>query len=78
MGSVLRNYRSKYRLLLLLFSCSSVFAQDPHPTFKHYTVEQGLASSEVYQVRQDSKGYIWFATGNGVSRFNAMNLKIFL
>ena len=45
-------------------------AQNPHPTFRQYAVENGLPSSEIYQVKQDSKGYIWFATGNGVSRFN--------
>ena len=38
--------------------------------YKHYGVEQGLPSSEVYQVFQDSKGYIWFATDMGISRFN--------
>ena len=72
--------RSKWRtfqLLLLLCSCFPVFAQDPHPTFKHYTVEQGLASSEVYQVKQDSKGYLWFATGNGVSCFNGYEFENF-
>lgn len=54
-------------------------AQDisPHPVFRQYTVEDGLPSSEVYQVKQDSKGYIWFATGNGVSRFDGYEFKNF-
>ena len=54
-----------------------VYAQHPHPAFKAYTVEDGLASSEIYQVKQDSKGYIWFATGNGVSRFNGYEFENF-
>lgn len=37
---------------------------------KHYTTNDGLPSSEVYYVFQDSKGYIWFATNFGVSRFD--------
>jgi ligand-binding sensor domain-containing protein len=53
------------------------WAQTPHPTFKQYTVEDGLANSDVYQVKQDSKGYIWFATGNGVSRFNGYEFENF-
>lgn len=57
--------------------CTSLFAQDAHPSFKHYTVDDGLPSSEVYQVKQDSKGYIWFATGNGVSRFNGYEFENF-
>lgn len=61
----------------MLFVTISGFAQDAHPSFKHYTVEDGLPSSEVYQVKQDSKGYIWFATGNGVSRFNGYEFENF-
>jgi ligand-binding sensor domain-containing protein len=56
--------------MVLLLYCGSSQAQDAHPAFRQYTVEDGLASSEVYQVKQDSHGFIWFATGNGVSRFN--------
>lgn len=52
-------------------------AQSPHPAFKQYSVEDGLSSSEVYQVKQDSEGYIWFATGNGVNRFNGYEFEHF-
>jgi len=38
--------------------------------YKNYNVSDGLSSSEVYHCLQDSKGYIWFATDNGVSRFD--------
>lgn len=61
----------------MLFATGTAMAQDAHPSFKHYTVEDGLPSSEVYQVKQDSKGYIWFATGNGVSRFNGYEFENF-
>lgn len=61
--------------LTIVFADAS--AQDAHPAFKQYTVEDGLSSSEVYQVKQDSKGYIWFATGNGVSRFNGYEFENF-
>lgn len=57
-------------LLALVTGKVCTYAQTPHPAFRHYTVEDGLPGSEVYQVKQDSKGYIWFATGNGVSRFD--------
>jgi ligand-binding sensor domain-containing protein len=62
---------------LIFFAFGAATAQDAHPSFKHYTVEDGLPSSEVYQVKQDSKGYIWFATGNGVSRFNGYEFENF-
>jgi ligand-binding sensor domain-containing protein len=42
----------------------------PHPSFRHYSTDDGLASSEVYHLLQDHKGYIWISTDNGVSRFD--------
>jgi ligand-binding sensor domain-containing protein len=66
-----------YQFFLMICSCIPGFSQDPHPSFRQYTVEDGLPSSEVYQVKQDSKGYIWFATGNGVSRFNGYEFENF-
>lgn len=66
-----------FSLILVVLISTIASAQDPHPSYKHYTVEDGLPSSEVYQVKQDSKGYIWFATANGVSRFNGYEFENF-
>ncbi|PCH92925.1 MAG: hypothetical protein COB84_10070 [Rhodobacteraceae bacterium] len=68
---------------LALFTLSTLFlnpnllAQHPQPIFKHYTVEDGLSSSEVHHVMQDSKGYMWFATDMGVSRFDGYDFQNF-
>lgn len=53
-------------LWLLFFLSSS--AQEPDYTF--YNVEDGLPSNEIYDIFEDSKGYIWFATDNGVSKYD--------
>ncbi len=56
-------------LILLIWSWNkNVNGQQPH--FKNYTIENGLPSSTVYNVFQDSKGYIWFPTDAGVSRYD--------
>ncbi len=47
------------------------------PVTRHITVDEGLAASEVYHVFQDSRGYIWFGTNNGVSRFNGYEFENF-
>ncbi len=39
-------------------------------SFYHYTSSEGLASSSVYDLIQDRNGYMWFATANGVSKFD--------
>ena len=38
--------------------------------FSNYSTEHGLCSPEVYCVMQDSKGFMWFGTDQGVSRFD--------
>jgi ligand-binding sensor domain-containing protein len=42
---------------------------------KNYSVKDGLPSSEVYHVMQDSKGYLWFCTDGGVSRYDGYSFK---
>lgn len=44
------------------------YSQDPY--FRSYDSTNGLAGNEVYEVIQDKKGYIWFCTNRGVSRFD--------
>lgn len=65
----------KYYLIYLFLTDLNVYAQEY--TYHHYGVEEGLPSSEVYHVFQDSKGYIWFATDMGVSRFNGYQFNNF-
>lgn len=39
-------------------------------TGKYYTTDEGLTSSLINQIFQDSRGYIWVATEYGLSRFD--------
>lgn len=45
--------------------------------FRNFNVKDGLPSSEVYGMLEDSKGYFWFATDMGVSRFNGYSFENF-
>jgi two-component sensor histidine kinase len=47
------------------------------PTYKHYTVNDGLAQSQVMCIMQDSRGYIWMGTKGGISRFNGERFENF-
>src|SRR6185369_15349849 len=46
------------------------YAQAQFYQARNFNAEDGLPSPEVYGVIQDSKGYMWFATDMGVSRYN--------
>lgn len=70
-----KKIKNSLLILLIIFCCQKVSAQDY--SYKHYGVEDGLPSSEVYSAFQDSKGYLWFATDAGVSRFNGYEFENF-
>lgn len=36
----------------------------------HYSVEEGLPSSEIHYIIQDDHGYIWILSDKGISRYN--------
>ena len=54
---------------------SAVFSQ--HYNFINYSIEQGLPQSQVEDIFVDSKGYIWFATLGGVSKFDGRKFQNF-
>jgi len=45
--------------------------------FKHYQVEDGLSNNAVICSMQDSKGFMWFGTRDGLNRFDGYTFKVF-
>ena len=43
--------------------------------FGHVTVEQGLSQADVMTVLQDSVGYMWFGTENGLDRYDGYRMR---
>jgi len=66
-----------YCCVFFFFWTNLIVAQNPQPFFRNYNTDQGLPSSETYQIIQDSKGYMWIATDNGVSRFDGYTFRNF-
>lgn len=42
---------------------------------RNYTVDDGLSSNHVYGIVQDSIGFIWFGTDNGLCRFDGCEFR---
>lgn len=60
--------------LLILFS---VGAEAVSFSFRHYKVEDGLSENSVFCSLQDSKGFMWFGTKEGLNRFDGSNFVVF-
>jgi signal transduction histidine kinase/ligand-binding sensor domain-containing protein len=66
----------KYILyFLLLLSANHLYAQPYY--FKHYQVENGLSNNTVFCSVQDSKGFMWFGTKDGLNRFDGYSFKTY-
>jgi signal transduction histidine kinase/ligand-binding sensor domain-containing protein len=61
-------------LPVLFFAISSSAERLP---IKTYTVADGLLRDHINRIRQDSRGFLWFCTGEGLSRFDGVAMTNF-
>ncbi len=66
-------------LLLILWFCliNILFPQESISRLKNYSIEQGLSQSSINCIVQDSLGFIWLATQDGLDRFDGYNFYIY-
>lgn len=65
-------------IALVALACG-VFAQAEHLPVRTYTVADGLLRDGVSRIRMDSRGFLWFCTVEGLSRFDGesfMNFRV--
>jgi len=51
--------------------CANTLAQNPY--IRHFTTRDGLPTSTIYQIFQDSHKFIWFTSDAGVIKFDGAN-----
>lgn len=65
-------------LTLFLFGfCLFGQSKKPNLHFRHYNVEHGLSSNRISSIIQDSLGFIWIGTNNGLNRFDGLKFKLY-
>ncbi len=50
---------------------------DKELKFEHISVEQGLSHNSVTAILQDSTGFMWFGTDEGLNRYDGYDIKVF-
>lgn len=64
--------------LVPLFLCwAAQLAAQPLPSWRHYTLDDGLPSNTLYGMAEDHDGYLWFSTNAGICRFNGYEFQQF-
>ncbi len=75
-----RRFRATSRVLLLALIFTSPTpssARDGGLRFDRLSVEDGLSHSSVWTVTQDSSGFMWFGTREGLNRFDGYDFKVY-
>ena len=69
------------RLLYLLLLVPLILSGQPtHRTatgWQELTIADGLSQGMIYDLKQDQTGFIWFATKDGLNRYDGHNFKVF-
>lgn len=71
----MRNYL--FLLLILLFSVSISTRGSERFYFSNLSLENGLSQITITCIHQDTKGYMWFGTRNGLNRFDGYSFDVF-
>ncbi len=69
--------RIQFTLLFLIVLFPLAFANGQQIRFESYTIENGLSQNTVYDIHQDSLGFVWIATQNGLNRFDGLRFKVY-
>ena len=69
--------KKKILLTICLLSLYLLTGNAQNLSFNHLTTDNGLSHNSVVSIYQDERGFLWFATHNGISLYNGKDFKIY-
>lgn len=76
MRGLLIYFFAAVQTVTLLYACAC-YSQEPKLRFKPISSEQGLSNSTIETIFQDSRGFIWFGTRDGLNRFDGYEMVVY-
>lgn len=74
---MLNPLRAKHLLLFIVLAFTATVTLADRLLLRSYTTTDGLANDTVNRIVADSRGFLWFCTGEGLSRFDGFRFKNF-
>jgi len=63
--------------VFFLLGSLSLFAQNDNLVFERLNTSHGLSNNDVRKVFQDSKGYLWIGTTDGLNKYDGYNFTVY-
>ena len=76
----LQKMRMKYWYLLIIFVSSIRFAQAQEPKLtptQNITISDGLAHNGVTSLLEDTNGYLWIGTYDGLNKYDGYTIETY-
>ena len=78
---MMMNQFNRALLLLFLFLLPYAFVlskENDDYIIKQFKVKDGLSQSSILAILQDRRGFMWFATGSGLNKYDGYTFKVYL
>ena len=74
-----QNIRSLLKIIMVFMFLPAFFslASTAVTQFDRFSLDQGLSQVSVFDIVQDHKGFLWFATEDGLNRYDGYDFKVF-
>ena len=67
-----------YKAFIFFFTLPLVlYPQSQNIKFERISAEQGLSYEKVYSILQDCQGFMWFATDDGLNKYDSYKFTIY-
>ena len=71
------NMRKLSFAIALFLVASAASAQDPEIRFERLSLQEGLSQVTVLSIHEDSRGFIWIGTEDGLNRFDGDSITVY-
>jgi len=74
-----RKFFTAAKLIILwqMLVLSAAFGQKNHLKFEHIGTDQGLSQSTILCIFQDSQGFMWFGTNDGLNKYDGYKFTVY-